>query len=79
MVPSQWRHADCLAVRDLLTFLQQHAAAETWTQRCAQKFEWSAAFGGAKRLPLEEPMVAAAAPSPEAALTNGFGGLKFEK
>lgn len=72
------RHADCLMVRDLLAGpLQQPEAAATWAQQCAQKFQWSAAFGGAKRVPLDVP--ASADDKGAAVLTNGIGSLKLEK
>ncbi len=70
------RHADCLAVRELLSGpLQQPAAAETWTRQCAQQFQWSAAFGGAKQVVSQAHNAAAGA----VALTNGVKDLKIEE
>ena len=81
--PFAMRHADCLAVRELLAGpLQQPAVAETWTRQCAQKFQWSAAFGGAKQVEPQAPNAAAAVAGEEhsaAALTNGVKDLKIEE
>lgn len=76
-VPLQ--HEACVKVHQLLRDqLAAPAAADAWKQRCSQKFAWSSYFGGAKRLPLEQP-VEKAAESPAAAngLANGVDGLKL--
>lgn len=72
---SSLKHDECLAVRDLLEqTLCCLPAAESWTTFCAQRFPWSSAFGGEKRLALE---TTAADSLPTALLTNGVSNVKL--
>ncbi|KAL4856126.1 N-terminal acetyltransferase A complex auxiliary subunit [Chlorella vulgaris] len=60
--PTGARHADCVAVCELLAEkLQLAEEAGQWREQCAATFRWSPAFGGADRVSVAAPWEEAAA------------------